>query len=75
MRDARQFNFNEGFDTFGVPDALPQLPLFVTTTRKSQISIKSNSLNQNRNFATSRFINGHTQTNIIPSYPIRVFPN
>lgn len=27
MRDAQQFNFTEGFDTFGVPDALPQLPL------------------------------------------------
>jgi hypothetical protein len=27
MRDAQQFNFIEGFDTFGVPDALPQLPL------------------------------------------------
>jgi hypothetical protein len=27
MRNARRFNFTEGFDTFGVPDALPQLPL------------------------------------------------
>jgi hypothetical protein len=27
MGDAQQFNFTEGFDTFGVPDALPQLPL------------------------------------------------
>jgi hypothetical protein len=30
MRDARRFNFTEGFDTFGVPDALPQLPLSLT---------------------------------------------
>lgn len=30
MRDAQQFNFVEGFDTFGVPDALPQLPLFLS---------------------------------------------
>ncbi len=27
MRDAQQFSFVEGFDAFGVPDALPQLPL------------------------------------------------
>jgi hypothetical protein len=26
MRKAQRFNFTEGFDTFGVPDALPQLP-------------------------------------------------
>ena len=30
MRNAQQFNFVEGFDTFGVPDALPQLPLSLT---------------------------------------------
>lgn len=30
MRDARRFNFIEGFDAFGVPDALPQLPLVLT---------------------------------------------
>ncbi len=30
MRNAQQFNFTEGFDTFGVPDALPQLPLSLT---------------------------------------------
>jgi hypothetical protein len=30
MRDARRFNFTEGFDTFGVPDALPRLPLSLT---------------------------------------------
>jgi hypothetical protein len=30
MRDAQKFNFTEGFDTFGVPDALPQLPLSLT---------------------------------------------
>ena len=27
MRNAQRFNFTEGFDNFGVPDALPQLPL------------------------------------------------
>lgn len=30
MRDAQRFNFIEGFDAFGVPDALPQLPLALT---------------------------------------------
>jgi hypothetical protein len=27
MRSAQQSNFTEGFDAFGIPDALPQLPL------------------------------------------------
>lgn len=27
MRNAQRFNFTEGFDAFGVPDALPQLTL------------------------------------------------
>jgi hypothetical protein len=30
MLNAQRFNFTEGFDTFGVPDALPQLPLSLT---------------------------------------------
>jgi len=30
MRNAQQFSFTEGFDAFGVSDALPQLPLFLT---------------------------------------------
>ncbi|ASC70594.1 hypothetical protein XM38_015340 [Halomicronema hongdechloris C2206] len=30
MRKAQRFNFIEGFDAFGVPDALPQLPLALT---------------------------------------------
>jgi hypothetical protein len=30
MHNAQRFNFLEGFDTFGVPDALPQLPLSLT---------------------------------------------
>ena len=30
MREAQRFNFVEGFDAFGVPDALPQLPLVLT---------------------------------------------
>jgi hypothetical protein len=35
MRNAQRFNFTEGFDTFGVPDALPQLPLSLTYRRAS----------------------------------------
>ncbi|NJL42783.1 MAG: retroviral-like aspartic protease [Pseudanabaena sp. SU_2_4] len=27
MHNAQRFNFTEGFDAFGVPDALPQLPI------------------------------------------------
>lgn len=27
MRNAQRFSFTEGIDTFGVPDALPLLPL------------------------------------------------
>lgn len=27
MRDALRFSFTQGFDTFGIPDALPQMPL------------------------------------------------
>jgi hypothetical protein len=27
MRNPQRFNFTEGFDAFGVSDALPQLPL------------------------------------------------
>ncbi|MCY7392298.1 MAG: retropepsin-like domain-containing protein [Leptolyngbyaceae cyanobacterium CAN_BIN12] len=30
MRNAQLFNFTEGLDTFGVPDALPQLPISLT---------------------------------------------
>lgn len=30
MRNAQRFKFTEGFDTFGVPDVLPQLPLSLT---------------------------------------------
>ena len=30
MREAQRFTFVEGFDSFGVPDALPQLPLSLT---------------------------------------------
>ncbi len=30
MHNAQRFNFVEGFDTFGVSDALPQLPLSLT---------------------------------------------
>jgi hypothetical protein len=38
MSNAQQFNFTEGFDTFGVPDALPQLPLSLTY-RGSSIAV------------------------------------
>jgi hypothetical protein len=27
MKNSQRFSFIEGFDAFGVPDALPQLPL------------------------------------------------
>lgn len=30
MRNAQRFDFTEGFDAFGVPDALPQLTLTLT---------------------------------------------
>jgi hypothetical protein len=30
MRNTQRFNFTEGFDAFGVSDALPQLPLSLT---------------------------------------------
>ena len=30
MCNAQQFSFTEGFDAFGVPDALPQLNLAIT---------------------------------------------
>ncbi|MBD2597520.1 retropepsin-like domain-containing protein [Nostoc spongiaeforme FACHB-130] len=30
MRNAQRFHFTEGFDAFGVPDALPQLPLILS---------------------------------------------
>ncbi len=30
MHNAQRLNFTEGFDTFGVPDALPQLPILLT---------------------------------------------
>jgi hypothetical protein len=30
MHNAQRFDFTEGFDAFGVPDALPQLPLSLT---------------------------------------------
>ncbi|MCU0567907.1 MAG: aspartyl protease family protein [Oculatellaceae cyanobacterium Prado106] len=30
MRNAQRFSFTEGYDAFGVPDALPQLPLSLT---------------------------------------------
>ncbi|MBE9049501.1 retroviral-like aspartic protease [Nostocales cyanobacterium LEGE 11386] len=35
MREAQQFSFIEGFDAFGVPDALPQLPLSLHYRSKS----------------------------------------
>ncbi len=30
MRNAQRFDFTEGFDTYRVPDALPQVPLSFT---------------------------------------------
>jgi hypothetical protein len=40
MRNAQQLDFTEGFDAFGVPDALPQLPLSLTY-RGSSIEISA----------------------------------
>jgi hypothetical protein len=40
MRGAQRFNFVEGFDTFGVPDALPQLPLSLTY-RDSSVEVSA----------------------------------
>ncbi|HAJ62392.1 MAG TPA: hypothetical protein DCP31_26695 [Cyanobacteria bacterium UBA8543] len=38
MRNAQRFNFIEGFDAFGVPDALPQLPLSLTYRGSSVVT-------------------------------------
>jgi hypothetical protein len=35
MGNAQRFNFTEGFDGFGVPDALPQLPISLTYQDRS----------------------------------------
>jgi hypothetical protein len=35
MRNAQRFNFTEGFDAFGVSDALPQLPISLTYRDRS----------------------------------------
>lgn len=35
MDNAQRFRFTEGCDTFGVPDALPQLPLSLTYQNSS----------------------------------------
>lgn len=40
MREARQFYFTEGYDAFGVSDALPQLPLSLTY-RNSTIEVSA----------------------------------
>jgi hypothetical protein len=38
MRNAQRFNFTEGFDAFGIPDALPQLPLSLTRGASIEVS-------------------------------------
>jgi hypothetical protein len=40
MRNSQRFNFTEGFDAFGVPDALPQLPLSLTY-RNSSVEVSA----------------------------------
>ncbi len=35
MGNAQRFSFTEGFDGFGVPDALPQLPISLTYQDRS----------------------------------------
>jgi hypothetical protein len=38
MRDSQRFNFIEGFDAFGTPDAIPKMPLTLTY-RNSSIDV------------------------------------
>jgi len=38
MNDAQRFSFTQGFDAFGVPDALPQMPLKLTC-RDSEVEV------------------------------------
>jgi Aspartyl protease len=40
MQDSRKFNFVEGFDAFGIPDALPKMPL-ILTYRNSSIDVSA----------------------------------
>jgi hypothetical protein len=40
MQDSRKFNFVEGFDAFGIPDALPKIPLTLTY-RNSSIDVSA----------------------------------
>jgi Aspartyl protease len=40
MQDSRKFNFVEGFDAFGIPDALPKMPLTLTY-RNSSINVSA----------------------------------
>jgi Aspartyl protease len=40
MQDSRKFNFVEGFDAFGIPDALPKIPLKLTY-RDSSIDVSA----------------------------------
>jgi Aspartyl protease len=40
MHNAQRFQFKEGFDTFGVPDALPQLPL-ILNYRGSSVEVSA----------------------------------
>jgi hypothetical protein len=40
MQDSRKFNFVEGFDAFGIPDALPKMPLTLTY-RNSSIDVSA----------------------------------
>jgi Aspartyl protease len=40
MQDSRKFNFVEGFDAFGIPDALPKMPL-ILTYRNSLIDVSA----------------------------------
>jgi hypothetical protein len=40
MQDSQKFNFVEGFDAFGIPDALPKMPLTLTY-RNSSIDVSA----------------------------------
>ena len=40
MRNGQRFSFTEGFDAFGVPDALPLMPLSLTY-RNSSVNVSA----------------------------------
>ncbi len=47
MIDAQKFSFRQGFDAFGIPDALPQIPLTLIYRNLNRIYF------ENRSFSSS----------------------